>query len=106
MYTDENPPSLLNPELVVEVLSDTTMQRDLTWKLNAYREIESVREVCIVWTEQVRLDQYARVQGDEDGRSENGNEWRLRSLERKDAVLRSKAFDLELSVAVLYELVL
>ena len=94
-YTDENPLTLLNPELVVEVLYESTMNKDLTWKLAAYREIESVREVWIVWAEQVRLDQYVR----------EGDEWRLRSLEDKEAALRSDAFDLEIPVGELYALV-
>ncbi len=95
-YTGENPPSLLNPELVVEVLSSSTMEKDLTWKLNAYRQTESVREVWIAWTNAVRIDQYAR---EDDG-------WRIRTFEEKDAVLRSEAFGLEIPVEEVYALVL
>lgn len=111
-FTDERPPTLLNPGLVVEVLSGSTMERDLTWKLQAYRSIESVREVWMIWTDVMRLDQYMRV-GDSSkdgssnsGRSNNGSEWRLRSLESKGDTLRSETFDLEIPVAELYELVL
>ncbi len=100
-YTGEHPPSLLNPELVVEVLSSSTMEKDLTWKLSAYRQAESVREVWIAWTSIVRIDQYAR----------EGDGWRLRSLEGKEAVLRSEAFaganaPLEIPVEEIYALVL
>ncbi len=95
-YTGDNPPSLLNPELIAEVLSSSTMEEDLTWKLRAYRQTGTVREVWFVWTSDVRIDQYAR---ENDG-------WRPRSLEDKEAELRSEAFDLEIPVEEIYTLVL
>ncbi|PSQ77004.1 MAG: hypothetical protein BRD37_05875 [Bacteroidetes bacterium QH_8_67_23] len=103
-YTDESPPSLLNPELVVEVLSESTMDKDLTWKLHAYQDIASIQEVWFAWTEQVRVVQYARAgRGNE---RENGHAWTQRYFEDKGDVLRSEAFDLEIPIAELYELVL
>jgi Uma2 family endonuclease len=96
-YTDEHPPTLLNPGLVVEVLSESTMEKDVTWKLSAYQAMPSIRELWLVHTEQVRIDQYVRTGEDE---------WTLRYIEDEDATLRSEAFDLDVSVAELYELVL
>jgi Uma2 family endonuclease len=39
---------LLNPTLVVEVLSPSTERHDRGWKLDAYRRIESLREVVLL----------------------------------------------------------
>ncbi len=95
-YTDENPPSLLNPELIVEVLSASTYEKDLTWKLEAYRSIDTVQECWFLWTDKTRLDQYTR----------EGDEWRIASLRGEEATVRSRHFDLEVPLAELYELVL
>jgi Uma2 family endonuclease len=96
-YTDENPPSLQNPELVVEVISESTAAQDMNWKLPAYQEMSSIREIWLVRVEKVRVDQYVRT---------STNEWALRYFESMDDGLRSEAFDLEIPVAELYELVL
>ena len=60
--TDERPPSLLNPELIAEVASDSTAERDRTWKLDRYLQIESLREYWILETEAPRLQQYVRAE--------------------------------------------
>lgn len=95
-YTDENPPSLLNPELVVEVLSSSTYEKDLTWKLEAYRSVDTVQECWLLWTDEARLDQYTR----------DGDEWRLASFRGEGAVVKSRPFEIEVPLAELYALVL
>jgi Uma2 family endonuclease len=44
----EDPASVLNPTVLVEVLSDSTAEYDRGEKLDHYREITSVREVVLV----------------------------------------------------------
>jgi Uma2 family endonuclease len=39
---------LLNPTLIVEVLSPSTAKDDQTWKLNAYRRIPGVQQVVVI----------------------------------------------------------
>lgn len=58
--SNEDPPSLLNPELLVEVLSPSTKERDRTWKLDRYLEIESLRACWLVETEAPQVRQYVR----------------------------------------------
>ncbi len=94
-YTDENPPSLLNPELIVEVLSSSTMEKDLTWKLEAYRSVDTIRECWLLWTEEVRLDRYVREE----------STWRIISLRGEEAILHSRSFGIEIPLAELYQLV-
>ena len=96
-YTDEHPPSLLNPGLIVEVLSPSTIEKDLTWKLEAYRSVGSVQECWLLWTDTMRLDQYTR---------ESDDAWRITSLRGKEAALHSRSFSLDVPLAELYELVL
>ena len=96
-YTDENPPSLLNPGLIVEVLSPSTIEKDLTWKLETYRSVDSVQECWLLWTDTMRLDQYTR---------EADDEWRITSLRGEEATLHSRPFSINVPLAELYELVL
>lgn len=48
LFTSDRPPALLNPLLIIEVLSPSTRDHDRGAKLAHYRKIESVREVLLV----------------------------------------------------------
>ena len=91
--TDTRPPSLLNPVLLVEVLSPSTESRDRTWKLDEYLALPSLREYWIVSQKEPRVFQYLR---ENDG-------WRLEMAAGMDAVLRSRSFEIEIPFAQIYE---
>jgi len=94
-YTDESPPSLLNPELLVEVTSESTADRDHQEKLEAYLNLDSLQEYWIAAPSRTLVTQYVR----------RDDEWVVRSVTGRDATLRSDALDLELSLEVIYALV-
>ena len=50
--------SLLNPTLIVEVLSDSTEQYDRTVKFDHYRKLESLREYVLVSQHQPRVERF------------------------------------------------
>jgi Uma2 family endonuclease len=56
---------LLNPSVIVEVLSPSTAMRDETAKLLAYTGIRSVREYLVVWSERSIVKLYFRRSADE-----------------------------------------
>ena len=56
----ESPTTIVNPRLVVEVLSDSTMDYDRGEKLQHYRQIPSLEGVVLVWHTQRRIDVWAR----------------------------------------------
>ncbi len=93
--TEENPPSLLNPELIVEVASPSTSEKDRTWKLESYLQIESLQEYWIVETDAPRIQQYVRA----------GSDWTVRTLSGLDAVIQSDVFSLEVALKDVYRLV-
>lgn len=64
-FADDRPASLLNPRLVVEVLSSSTSDHDRGVKLAHYRRLESVHEVVLVEQSERRAEIYRRL---EDGR--------------------------------------
>ncbi|HEV8244153.1 MAG TPA: Uma2 family endonuclease [Polyangiaceae bacterium] len=60
-YKNDNPPSLLNPTLLVEVTSDSSEDYDRGSKFLHYQAIESLREYVIVSHRERRIDHHRRL---------------------------------------------
>jgi Uma2 family endonuclease len=54
------PPSLTNPQLIIEVLPGTTEMYDRGEKFEAYRAIESLMEYVLVDSRRVHVEKYVR----------------------------------------------
>ena len=65
-FADREQDCLLNPSVIIEVLSEPTAVRDLGVKFRSYREIESLVEVLFVESEQSICTRYVRAA---DGRT-------------------------------------
>ncbi|MGH8479972.1 MAG: Uma2 family endonuclease [Gammaproteobacteria bacterium] len=59
-FEDEQLDSLLNPSLLIEVLSPSTEAYDRGGKFARYRKIPSVREYLLVSQDQARIERYVR----------------------------------------------
>ena len=94
-YTEDNPPVLLNPTLVIEIVSPSTVGRDRGAKLRAYADIESLVEYWIVETETAAV---SRVIPQPEGGA-------LRFVDGLDAVLESEALGVAVPLADVYRLV-
>ena len=57
------PQTLVNPELVVEILSSSTEAHDLTAKLAHYRATESITEIVFVHLRERLVEHHRRVDG-------------------------------------------
>jgi Uma2 family endonuclease len=57
----ENKDTVINPTLVVEVLSPSTIDYDLGEKFEHYRQIPSLRAVVYVWQDQPRIEVRTRA---------------------------------------------
>jgi Uma2 family endonuclease len=95
-YEDTRPRTLQNPELIVEVTSESTQARDHSDKLAAYTELDSLQECWMVHPEKPLLTQYTR---DSEG-------WRYRAQTALSDTVESDTFDLEVPLRNLYALVL
>jgi len=60
-FSDRQKDTLINPVLIVEVLSKSTQQFDRRIKLAEYQQMPSVREILLVSQERVRVEHYSRV---------------------------------------------
>jgi Uma2 family endonuclease len=93
-FLDEQQSTLLNPTLIVEVLSPSTEAYDRGLKFKHYRTIESLREYLLVSSESTDVE-LRRLTPD--------GEWILRSTDRLEDVVELKSVGCQLSLADLYE---
>jgi Uma2 family endonuclease len=83
--------ALVNPMVIVEVLSDSTAESDRGDKFADYRRLGSLREYVLVSQRERRIDVYRR----------DGRRWVL-DEHRRGEVLRLEAIDVELAVDDIY----
>jgi Uma2 family endonuclease len=93
-YDPFEPDNLLNPIVLVEVLSTTTEGYDRGDKFRMYRTIPTFREYVLVAQDKAWVERYFK---DEDG------EWRLTSVEGLEAVLELRTLPCTLALAEVYE---
>lgn len=77
-YDDADPPSLLNPALIVEVTSDSTEDFDRGKKFLHYQSIVELRDYVIVSHRDRRIDHFRR---------EGDGQWRLTTHTRDDSAV-------------------
>ena len=85
--------SLLNPTLVVEVLSDSTVGRDLGVKIDGYLSVPSIRQYVVVRQDEPSVRVFTRT---ESGFSVGP------SVEGLKAVVRLESIGLDLPMAEIY----
>lgn len=98
-YEETRPRTLQNPELIVEVTSDSTHStqgRDHSDKLAAYTDLDSLQEYWVIDPEKPLFTQFRR---DEEG-------WRYQAHSALSDTVASERFDLEIPLRDLYALVL
>jgi Uma2 family endonuclease len=80
-FSDETRDELLNPSLLVEVLSDSTEGYDRGKKFESYATIDSLREYILVASDRVHIDHFVREQSGWHLRQyEAGQRFKLASL--------------------------
>src|ERR1035437_2680213 len=93
-FADERRDTLLNPTLIVEVLSESTEAYDRGQKFELYRPLESLSEYLLVSSERVSAELFARQP---DGR------WLLTAVSRLEDSLDLQSAGCRLAMADLYE---
>lgn len=87
-----DPNAVTNPTVVVEVLSQQTVDVDRADKLDEYRTLRTLQHYVLVWPDQQRIDVYRRI---------TDRTWRYEVLGAADT-LRLDAVGVELPVARFY----
>lgn len=86
--------TLLNPTLIVEVLSDSTEAYDRGRKFEHYRKLASLEEYVLVAQNRAHIDSYRR---------QPDHRWLLTECEGPEGQLRLHAIDCELALAEIYD---
>jgi Uma2 family endonuclease len=88
------PQSLVNPSILVEVLSPSTEAYDRGAKFDHYTRIASLREYLLVATDRFAVDHFLR---------EADGTWRLTTVRGLESVLRLPSVDVGIPLAEVYE---
>lgn len=93
-FLDDQQDALLNPSLIVEVLSPSTEAFDRSLKFEYYKTVESVREYLLIAQDRIHADLYIR-------QSDGG--WLLTSSDRLEDTVTLHSVGATLCLADLYE---
>ena len=93
-FEDEYVDTLLNPTLLVEVLSQSTERYDRIAKTSYYRTIDSLAEHLLVAQDEIRLEQYVK--------RPNG-QWLLSEYRELEGVVELTSIGCELSLRDVYD---
>jgi Uma2 family endonuclease len=91
---DREEDTLVNPRLIVEVLSPSTERHDRGWKFQNYQLIPSFEEYVLVSQEEPRIERFVR-QGDVG--------WLMTAVTDLDQSVHFDSVELELPLAEIYE---
>jgi Uma2 family endonuclease len=92
-FEDPKTDTLLNPTVIVEVLSPSTEAYDRGAKFESYRRLDSLREYLLVSQERVHVERFAR----------RGEEWLLTEFGRLDEVLQLESIGCDVPVREVYD---
>ena len=93
-YQGDRRETLLNPVVIVEVLSPTTEAYDRGKKFEQYQSLPSLREYVLISQDHVRIDHFAR--------QPQTGQWLLTTYDDPDGTLELPAVDVSLSIAEIY----
>ncbi|RYX83704.1 Uma2 family endonuclease [bacterium] len=92
-WDSRHPNILLNPHILVEILSPSTQSIDQGAKLAAYQTIPSLLDYLIVWPDMVQIEHYAR---------QTETDWRFRRYLNRSQTIEFVAQGLKIPVAEIY----
>jgi Uma2 family endonuclease len=93
-FEDTQGDTLLNPQLIIEVLSESTERHDRGLKLRHYGAIDSLQEYVLISQTECRVERYAR---------QPSGEWAYSDVIAAAAVLDLTSIDCRLPVAHIYD---
>lgn len=86
--------TLLNPSLIIEVLSPSTAEYDRGPKFDHYKTIESLKEYVLVWQDKKRVARYTK---------RDDSSWVLTDFIGDEAIIELSSIDCTLSIDDIYD---
>jgi len=91
--SDDKLDTLLNPTVIIEVLSPSTESYDRGMKFQGYRTLDSLQEYLLISQEKVSIEHYVR----------KGDQWVLSDAVRLEDVVQLSSIDCRLALADVYK---
>ena len=85
---------MLNPAVIIEILSESTKNYDRGEKFKPYRDIPALKEYILVDSESIHIEVF---------RLNATNHWELEEYDALDDALQIKAIDESISLAEMYD---
>ena len=92
-YANDSDDTIVNPTLLVEVLSNSTEAYDRGKKFEHYQQIPALKEYILVSQNEPRIEQYIR---------QPGGDWLLRQAAGMDATLAIPSLEITISLAEIF----
>ena len=86
--------TVMNPLLIVEVLSKSTADYDRQEKFRAYRTVPNFQEYVLIDQYSQHIEHYVKV---------SAKKWNLQEYDETDTVVKLVTIDLEVSIADIYD---
>lgn len=94
LLDETKPDTLLNPTLIVEVLSPSTAEYDRGPKFDHYKTIESLKEYVLVWQDKKRVARYTK---------RDDSSWVLTDFIGDEAIIELSSIDCTLLMDDIYD---
>ena len=92
-FADDEDDALVNPTLIIEVLSDSTEAYDRGKKFEHYRQIPSLREYVLISQREPRIEQFLR---------QESGEWVLREIVGRESRLPLPALNAAIALEEIF----
>jgi Uma2 family endonuclease len=93
-YFDNRTDTITNPQVIIEVLSDSTQTYDREGKFQAYRTIPTFEEYLLIDQTQIYVEQFSKT----------GNKrWTLQEYDQEDKLISLNSVAFEISMQDLYK---
>jgi Uma2 family endonuclease len=93
VFADRETDVLLNPTVVIEILSSPNGQNDKTDKLESYLAMDSIRECVLIREDDMRVEHYSK---------QNAKQWIFRIYNDREDVLTLDSINCKVSLAEIY----
>ena len=84
---------LLNPTVIVEIMSKATLNHDKTEKLDRYLAMESVREIMLIKEEEMRVEHYFK---------QTQNQWTYKIYGNREDIFSIESVNCKISLGEIY----
>ena len=101
-FNDTRNDEILNPILIVEVLSPSTERYERGEKFRKYRSVPSLREYLLISQSEPYIEHYSKSDSNNNSKAENGEIWQLQISGRLEQKVPLPHLNVEIPITEIY----